>query len=131
MIKNEKSSLVNFIVFLADTSVTPRPCEPSPCGANAICREQNGLSSCTCLPEYIGNPYEGCRPECIRSSDCPSHLACIRSKCQNPCPGSCGANTNCQVVNNLPVCTCIPQYTGDPYVNCVYKISSSELNLIS
>ncbi|KAK1117044.1 hypothetical protein K0M31_017091 [Melipona bicolor] len=60
----------------AETTIAPRPCQPSPCGANAICREQKGLSFCTCSPEYIGNPYEGCRPECTRSSDCPSHLAC-------------------------------------------------------
>jgi hypothetical protein len=103
-----------------------QPCQPSPCGTNALCREQNGIGSCTCLPEYIGNPYQGCRPECTISSDCPAHLACIGSKCQNPCPGSCGTNTNCQVVNNVPVCTCIAGYTGNPYVNCLYQIPESK-----
>jgi len=94
------------------------PCVPSPCGANAICREQNGAGSCTCLPEYIGNPYEGCRPECSINSDCPSNKACIRNKCQDPCPGTCGQNADCQVVNHLPSCTCRPGYTGDPFRYC-------------
>ena len=94
------------------------PCQPSPCGANAICREQNGAGSCTCLPEYIGNPYEGCRPECVINSDCPSNKARIRNKCMDPCPGTCGQNADCQVVNHLPACTCWLGYTGDPFRFC-------------
>lgn len=95
------------------------PCVPSPCGANAICREHRNAGSCTCLPEYIGDPYEGCRPECILSSDCPSNRACIRNKCLDPCPGTCGQNSNCQVVNHIPSCICIPGYTGDPFRYCL------------
>lgn len=94
------------------------PCTPNPCGANAMCREQNNAGACQCLPEYIGNPYEGCRPECTLNSDCPSNQACIRSKCQDPCPGTCGQNALCQVVNHLPTCTCIIGYSGDPYRYC-------------
>lgn len=94
------------------------PCTPSPCGSNAICKEQNGVGSCACLPEYIGNPYEGCRPECTISSDCSSNLACIRNKCQNPCPGTCGQDAICQVINHSPTCTCIPGFTGDPFRYC-------------
>lgn len=94
------------------------PCVPTPCGSNAICKEQNGAGSCQCLPEYHGNPYEGCRPECVLNSDCPSYKACIRNKCQNPCPGSCGNNAECQVINHLPSCTCTPGYSGDPYNYC-------------
>jgi hypothetical protein len=94
------------------------PCSPSPCGSNAICREQNGAGACTCIDEYIGNPYEGCRPECVLNSDCPSNLACIRNKCQDPCPGTCGQNAQCQVVNHLPSCTCFSGYTGDPFRYC-------------
>lgn len=99
-----------------------QPCQPSPCGANAVCRKIQGVATCSCLPEYIGNPYEGCRPECSINSDCPSHLACVRSKCQNPCPGTCGSNADCQVVNHLPICTCTPHYTGNPYSNCFYEM---------
>lgn len=94
------------------------PCNPTPCGANAICREKNGAGACACLPEYIGNPYEGCRPECMINSDCPSNKACMRHKCNDPCPGTCGQNADCQVVNHLPSCTCRPGYTGDPFKFC-------------
>lgn len=94
------------------------PCLPSPCGANAICKERNNAGACSCLPDYLGNPYEGCRPECIYSSDCPSDRACIRNKCQNPCPGTCGQNAECQVVNHLPSCQCLPGFTGDPFRYC-------------
>ena len=94
------------------------PCIPNPCGTNAECREQNGAGACTCLPDYVGNPYEGCRPECVLNSDCASNKACIRNKCEDPCPGTCGQNAECQVVNHLPSCTCIIGYTGDPFRYC-------------
>lgn len=94
------------------------PCVPSPCGANAQCREQNGAGACVCLPEYIGNPYEGCRPECTLNSDCQSNKACIRNRCIDPCPGTCGQNADCQVVGHLPSCICRAGYTGDPFVYC-------------
>jgi hypothetical protein len=67
---------------------------------------------------YIGNPYDGCRPECVLNSDCPANLACIRNKCKDPCPGSCALNTECQVVNHLPSCTCNDGFIGDPFKYC-------------
>ncbi len=94
------------------------PCVPSPCGANAICKEQNGAGSCVCFPEYFGNPYEGCRPECIVNTDCPTNKACANNKCIDPCPGTCGSNAVCQVVSHKPVCSCLPSYTGDPFRYC-------------
>jgi hypothetical protein len=103
---------------------TSTPCNPNPCGSNAQCREQNGAGACTCTADYIGNPYEGCRPECVLNSDCPSNKACIRNKCQDPCPGTCGQNADCQVVNHLPSCTCYQGYTGDPFRLC--RIESRE-----
>lgn len=109
----------------------PTPCIPSPCGSNAICREQNGAGSCTCAPEHIGNPYEGCRPECTLNSDCPQNRACIQQKCQDPCPGTCGPNAECQVVSHLPSCTCLSGYIGDPYRYCnVQPISCKKSNLL-
>lgn len=96
----------------------PTPCEPSPCGANAVCKQQNLAGSCTCLPEYLGNPYEGCRPECTINTDCAPNKACIRNKCQDPCPGACGSLASCNVVNHLPSCSCPLGYTGDPYSRC-------------
>lgn len=94
------------------------PCEPSPCGANAICTQRNGAGACSCIEDYQGNPYEGCRPECVLSSDCPTDKACIRNKCKDPCPGVCGSNANCAVVNHVPTCTCITGYVGDPFSAC-------------
>lgn len=97
------------------------PCQPSPCGPNAICKEQNKAGSCSCLQDYIGNPYEGCRPECVVNTDCAPNKACIRNKCQDPCPGTCAPLSNCVVVNHLPSCTCPIGYTGDPFHQCTYQ----------
>jgi hypothetical protein len=108
--------------FLSEPRPPPseqiNPCLPNPCGTNAVCKERNGAGSCVCLPEYIGNPYEGCRPECVLNSDCPSNRACINQKCRDPCPGTCGQNADCQVINHLPSCTCIVGFTGDPFTFC-------------
>lgn len=105
-------------MIVAIEFVQTNPCDPSPCGPNALCKEQNNAGACLCLPNYIGNPYEGCRPECVINSDCPPNLACIQSKCKDPCPGTCGVNAECQVVKNLPTCTCLPGYNGDPFRYC-------------
>lgn len=94
------------------------PCTPSPCGPNAVCKELNNAGSCVCKEDYIGNPYEGCRPECVLNSDCPSNKACLRNKCEDPCPGTCGQNSDCQVISHLPSCTCRQGYTGDPFRYC-------------
>lgn len=111
------------------TYLPSSPCEPSPCGMHAICREQNGAGTCQCQPDYFGNPYEGCRLECVLNSDCASNRACINSKCQDPCPGTCGQNALCHVVNHLPNCECLPGYIGDPYRLCNYKSDERKNNL--
>lgn len=104
---------------MSDTLVDIRkPCEPSPCGLNAICRENNGVGSCTCPPDYLGDPYAECRPECAQNSDCSTRMSCVALKCRDPCPGTCGVNAQCQAVNHLPLCTCIPGYTGNPFTYC-------------
>lgn len=96
----------------------PDPCYPSPCGANARCRVENSFAVCECLPEFQGNPYEGCRPECLVSSDCPMNKACINSKCRDPCPGTCGLSAICTVSNHIPICSCPDGYTGDAFRLC-------------
>lgn len=104
--------------YVASVSATPRPadpCNPSPCGPNAICQ---GAGMCECIPEYTGNPYEACRPECVLNPECPRDKACLRNKCRDPCPGTCGQNAQCDVVNHIPVCSCPQGYTGDPFTNC-------------
>lgn len=93
------------------------PCIPSPCGPNAQCRAVGDQPSCSCNPNYIGQP-PNCRPECVVNTDCPSTQACIREKCRDPCPGSCGFNAECRVQNHIPICTCIAGFTGDAFTEC-------------
>ena len=95
-----------------------RPCQPNPCGQNAECKPVGLDSECKCLLGYFGNPYDSCRPECTSDQHCPFYLACVNEKCVNPCPGTCGINAECQVVNHAPVCYCKSGYSGDPYQSC-------------
>lgn len=101
---------------IAVTPIERRFCSRSPCGANAECINES--EECRCIAEYQGNPYEGCRPECSTNADCSRDRACLRSKCVNPCPGTCGQNALCEVVNHIPICSCPTGYTGDPFTNC-------------
>ena len=93
------------------------PCVPSPCGPNSECRDINGQSSCACRATFIGSP-PNCRPECTINPDCSSNLACMQSKCTDPCPGSCGIDAQCTVVNHTPMCTCPERYEGNPFDRC-------------
>lgn len=111
--------MILFICILETPVVVPseNPCVPSPCGPNSQCRDIRGTSACSCLSNYIGKP-PNCRPECVLSAECPSNLACINEKCQDPCIGSCGQHTTCHVLNHNPVCRCEIGYTGDPFSSC-------------
>lgn len=104
-------------VLLGIATVQDDPCNPSPCGPNAQC--DNGI--CSCLPEYQGDPYSGCRPECVLNSDCSRELACIQNKCRDPCPGTCATNALCQVINHIPICTCPTGMAGNAFVQCSPK----------
>ena len=94
------------------------PCIPSPCGPFSECRAIEDIPSCSCLQNYIGSPPD-CRPECSINSDCPSNRVCMREKCRDPCPGSCGVLAQCSVNNHVPICTCSKGYIGDPFTNCI------------
>jgi hypothetical protein len=101
------------------TERTPQnPCIPSPCGVNAECRERNGAGACSCQPGFYGDPYTGCKRECETNSECPSVKACVGFKCQDPCPGTCGQDAICSVLNHVPTCNCPPGYSGDPFYSC-------------
>jgi len=99
---------------LAVAPVPQDPCNPSPCGANAICRD----GACTCLPEYRGDPYTACRPECVQNPDCPLDKACVRNKCFDPCIGVCGQNAKCTVINHTPMCACPDGMSGNAFAAC-------------
>lgn len=114
---------INFIcvfILLVEAPIQQpvNPCQPSPCGPNSLCQVIGDSPSCSCLPEFKGAP-PNCRPECVSNSECVSHLACIRLKCQDPCPGSCGSNAECRVVSHTPNCVCLPGYSGDPFTQCI------------
>lgn len=108
------------IILLCSVQDTPivNPCYPSPCGLNSQCRELNQHAVCSCLPDYVGAP-PNCRPECVVSSECAQDMSCINQKCKDPCPGTCGQNARCQVVNHNPICSCVLGFTGDPFVRCI------------
>ena len=107
---------VSHYILTIDT-IKRNPCSPSPCGPNSICREINGQPVCSCVAGFLGAPPT-CRPECTLSSDCSLSEACSNQKCVNPCPGSCGFRATCNVVNHNPICSCTPDLTGDPFVQC-------------
>ena len=111
-----------FHILVAVPTETLDPCNPSPCGSNALCIDRNQrAAACQCITDYFGDPYVACRPECIVNSDCPSNKACQNNKCGDPCPGTCGINAACLVVSHIPTCMCIPGYIGDPFTECRLK----------
>ena len=106
---------------LPTVRITERPvidsCDPSPCGPNSNCRSLNGHAVCSCQTGFVGTP-PSCRPECTVSSECAQNKACVNNKCTDPCPGTCGQNTKCMVLNHNPICTCASGYSGDPFRYC-------------
>lgn len=100
--------------LLIEPTIEENPCLPSPCGANANCND----GVCTCFSNYVGNPYSGCRPECIINTDCPRDRACMRNRCQDPCPGTCASNAACNVINHIPMCSCPSGFEGNAFVMC-------------
>lgn len=114
-------------LFLSVAPVETDPCNPSPCGSNALCN--NGI--CTCRPEYRGDPYRGCRPECVLNNECPRNKACVRSKCIDPCPGTCAVNGICEVINHIPMCSCPTGYAGNAFISCsIIQSESGSLPII-
>lgn len=90
------------------------PCQRAQCGSNTECR--NGI--CTCIQGYFGDPYSGCRPECLLNNDCPKLQACSRNKCIDPCRDNCGENAICEVINHIAMCQCPPDRTGNAFIKC-------------
>lgn len=117
-------------LFLSVAQPPQNPCQPSPCGPNSQCREVNGHAVCSCLTGFVGSP-PSCRPECMVSSDCAQDKACVNQKCIDPCPGTCGVNARCQVVNHNPICSCPPGMSGDPFVRCVQQQSKNLFSVLS
>lgn len=107
-----------FILATPAPPVSFRPCNPSPCGINAYCHERFDTAICECISNYRGNPYQGCQPECLMNADCPKSQACIRTRCQDPCPATCGVGAICTVSNHVPICSCPLPTIGDAFTLC-------------
>lgn len=93
-------------------------------GLNSVCRVSNGAAVCACQPNMIGSP-PNCKPECVVSAECGLREACLNQKCVDPCIGTCGSHTECQVINHNPICSCAPGYTGDPFSACYRQIDET------
>ena len=110
-------------------------CRCNPCGRNARRSEPkqdqvNGRNcECSCDEGFIGDPFTSCsRPECMFNNDCDKDLACrVDYTCYDPCLGTCGANTTCDVKDHRPLCSCLPNHVGHPYgTNCGLKKDYSD-----
>lgn len=64
------------------------------------------------------------QPECRTDSECPSQLACINSRCENPCSLNdiCSIDQECRVLDTLPLrtvmCQCPPDTFTDSNGRC-------------
>ncbi len=69
----------------------------------------NGQGACVTLPPLVSG--------CENDDECSESDACINALCKDPC--ACGLNANCQVINHRPICTCNPNFYGNPEIECV------------
>lgn len=121
LVKTKSHIFVNTVIY--DEPIV-NPCQPSPCGVYSICRSIDNRAACSCQPNHFGAP-PNCRPECTISSECSRDKSCVNKQCVDPCPGTCGFNAHCRVVNHNPICGCISGYVGDPFVQCYQEPSKT------
>lgn len=135
--------IVNYVaaIYIVPDNNTVQPCTPNPCDPSASC-DTYGNQFAICDPCFgsngINNP--ACRPECVLSTDCAFDKACLRNKCVDPCPGSCGVNAECSVYLHDPICRCVNGFEGNPYEHCkpttqrklflVFKLNVFKINVI-
>lgn len=112
-LKLKQPTIQSFTVPILDPGPEDK-CNPSPCARDAVCN--NGV--CTCPAGLQGDPYISCRPECALNIDCPKDKACLRSKCADPCDGTCAPNAICNVPNHIPVCSCPIGMEGNGFIKC-------------
>jgi len=97
----------------------PDPCNPNPCGPNAECIPTGRTATCKCPAGFQGDPFVSCKKgECEYDHECPRSLACFNFNCRDPCIGTCGQNTNCEVRDHRPICSCVKGFRGDPLIAC-------------
>lgn len=106
-------------IIIAQDNTTAQPCSPNPCDINAPCDsygDQFAICNACVGQDAVNSPT--CRPECVMSSDCGFNKACLRNRCVDPCPGSCGINAECTIYHHDPICRCIHGFEGNPYEHC-------------
>lgn len=86
------------------------------CEENKKCETRRHRPVCVCKAGFVVNEYGEltCAPErreCSNDEECASNMACIDSKCQNPCiarkESPCTGEKVCQVYDHKPVCICM------------------------
>ncbi|KAG7155062.1 Nidogen-like 1, partial [Homarus americanus] len=56
---------------------------------------------------------------CQNKDECPTDNSCVNHICYDVCGlGICGENSDCQIFNHRPVCSCPPGTTGTPTEGC-------------
>lgn len=114
------------------------------CGISARCQVLNHNPICSCPPVFTGDPFVRCIPRrrffflifknlCVHTHSTSSNKLyfCLKAedvpKPINPCqPSPCGPNAQCQVVNDSPSCSCMPEFVGIPPSCRPECISNSE-----
>lgn len=76
----------------------------------------------------MGDPYFGCRPECLINTDCAQNKACIKNKCMDPCLNTCGLLAECKIYNHIPMCTCPQGFSGNAFLECRKILISEVIN---
>ncbi|KAG4068168.1 hypothetical protein HA402_001593 [Bradysia odoriphaga] len=109
-------------------------CNPE-CGSRFDCPSDETCINGKCAKSCPGscNPNEECfvfdhrakcrpknsRPECTSNNDCSSDKACDGYKCVDPCLDYCiDSKTDCQIVNQQPICNCKPGHYRHFYGGC-------------
>lgn len=113
------------------------------CGVSAHCQVLNHNPICSCPPVFTGNPFVRCIPRrrfpffYLKQKSSHIHISSNNlyfyfkaedvPKPINPCqPSPCGPNAQCQVVNDSPSCSCMPEFVGTPPSCRPECISNSE-----
>lgn len=102
--------------LVCQSSQCVSPCTPGICPEDKQCLVLNHRPLCVCT--------KNCNPSvtiCFNDNGCPSHLACKRLQCIDPCVNAtCPQGAPCSVEDHKPVCRFCPQgYTGDPSYGCI------------
>lgn len=107
-------------MFLSKVPTSTSACNPSPCGANSVCRIiHNNVAACSCLPGYIGSP-----PGCSQSE----HQHAEHDVDQNQSCNSkrCGPNSICYIGEyGQAACRCEPGYKiTSPVIGICFQCGS-------